>query len=611
MKNRPASSRVRPQFEELEPRILYSADAGALLNPDALTPSAEVRMLDLTSTASNTNSTQTTTAKTQIIFVDTQISDYQQLLDDILASQKDLSKIEVVELDATQDGITQISELLKNRNDIQTVHIVSHGLNGALELGSAWLNTNTLETRADEIAQWGNALSTDADILLYGCAIATNADGKAFADRLASLTGADIAASDDRTGAASLGGDWLLEYQIGTIESQALFYNYSSQTWQGLLALNWNTFLGGSIDEGKSTVVDASGNVYVIGNSSGSWGSPAPVVANKGDDVFVAKLNSSGVLQWHTFLGSTSTDTAGQLSIDSSGNLIVSGVSLNTWGTPVRAFTAGNYEAFVAKVDGTTGALMWNTFLGGAGYDGAISIDVDSTGNIYVTGESASIWGTPVQTNPGIGNAFAAKLNTSGALVWNTFFNSTGTTNSKDIKADVAGNVYIAMTSDSSWGTTSIDPYSAGDDATIVKLNSSGVFQWNSFFGGIGAETVSGLVLDASNNIYLTGTSAATWGTPVNSYTSGTIPFAAKINSSGALVWNTFFANISSSSSDIAISGTNLYITGSSGSTWGNPWNPFRQPLIFTLLNLMQIQVDSSPMLFLVVVAMILAMELP
>ena len=96
MKNRQASSRVRPQFEELEPRILYSADATALLHPDAITSSAEVRMLDLSAPPVTPNSiSQTATINSEVVFVDTTISNYQQLIDDIKAKGNPDRHIEI------------------------------------------------------------------------------------------------------------------------------------------------------------------------------------------------------------------------------------------------------------------------------------------------------------------------------------------------------------------------------------------------------------------------------------------------------------------------------------------------------------------------------------
>ena len=129
------------------------------------------------------------------------------------------------------------------------------------------------------------------------------------------------------------------------------------------------------------------------------------------------------MLLWSTFLGGTMTDHGYGIGLDSGGNVYVSGYSNGTWGTPIRAFS-GNNDQYVAKL-GPDGALLWNTFLGGTGHDYNSSLTVDSTGNSYVVGVSLASWGTPV--NPmvvspaGYRDMTVAKLNSSGTLQWNTF----------------------------------------------------------------------------------------------------------------------------------------------------------------------------------------------
>ena len=236
MKNRQASVRERPLFEELEPRILYSADAGAVLHPDALTPSAEVRVLDLPNpSSSQTTTTQPAIQTHEIVFVDTAVNGYQQLVDDILANQSETRQIDVVLLDATRDGIAQITETLVVERDVSAIHIISHGSDGQVQLGGIVLNSNTLQTYATSIAAWSEALNANADILIYGCDVVDSASGQQLIDALAYLTGADVAGSDDATGHISLGGDWQLEAANGVINTSiALSDNFQTQ-WMGLL----------------------------------------------------------------------------------------------------------------------------------------------------------------------------------------------------------------------------------------------------------------------------------------------------------------------------------------------------------------------------------------
>lgn len=149
-----------------------------------------------------------TQTATELVFVDSAIADSEQL------SQYMRPGVEIVLLDANQDGIQQISDTLAGHSGLESVHILSHGAADTLYLGSTELNLVSIEAMAGEIAQWSSAFSEAADLLLYGCDVA--ADGMALIERLSQLTGTDVAASTDLTGSA---GDWDLEAVTGKIEA--------------------------------------------------------------------------------------------------------------------------------------------------------------------------------------------------------------------------------------------------------------------------------------------------------------------------------------------------------------------------------------------------------
>ena len=156
--------------------------------------------------------------------------------------------------------------------------------------------------------------------------------------------------------------------------------------------------------------MDGSGNVYVGGCSDATWGSPVRAYTS-GNDAFAARLDSSGALAWNTFLGSAGSDRGYGIAVDGSGNAYVAGYSDATWGSPVRLFTAGD-DAWAARLD-SSGALIWNTFLGGSGNESGRGIAVDGSGDVYVGGESTATWqGTspPVRVYAAGYDAWAAKL---------------------------------------------------------------------------------------------------------------------------------------------------------------------------------------------------------
>lgn len=117
-----------------------------------------------------------------------------------------------------------------------------------------------------------------------------------------------------------------------------------SQSWE------WNTFMGSWLtDNSYGIAVDGSDNVYVAGYSSITWGSPVNAHAGD-DDVFIVKLNSSGELQWNTFMGGSEDDAGYGITVDGSGNVYIAGYSSATWGSPVNAHS-GSKDAFAVKFD--------------------------------------------------------------------------------------------------------------------------------------------------------------------------------------------------------------------------------------------------------------------
>ena len=354
--------------------------------------------------------------------------------------------------------------------------------------------------------------------------------------------------------------------------------------------LEWNTFLGSASDDdwlysvsttsGNYIAVDDAGNVYVAGDSYAAWGHPIrPFGGIK--DAFVAKLDSNGNLLWNTFLGSDAFDTADALAVDGSGNVFVTGTSAATWGTPVRPYAGGTYDAFVVKLDGC-GAILWNTFLGSgasdaAGLDRARSIAKDGSGNVYVAGTSFSNWGTPVNAKVGSWyygvDTFVAKLNGSGVLQWHTFMGELEDDICNSIAVDGSGNVYVAGSSDvSTWGSPVMTGDGA-DDGFVAKLNSSGALIWNSFLG----DFAQGVAAGESGNVYVVGISGP-WGTPIRPYTPEYDDgFVAKLNSAGELVWNTFLGGWSGDAAYAVVTDDqeNLYVAGSTiTDSWGTPVNP-------------------------------------
>ena len=226
-----APKRRKMQFETLEPRILLSADLG-VERPEAtaqepaptaieqpLTPAQDSAVA---SVGANPAGDQAQVKRTEVIVVDASVNDYQSLINDLQQTSADSAHYEIHVLDDAQDGIEQISAILADQTDVAALHILAHGTDGQIHLGTSTLDQASLSEHSDALQGWGAALSESADIMLYGCDVAASQQGLDFLQSFSALTGADVAASDNATGTAQQGGDWVLEQSTGTIETTAL-----------------------------------------------------------------------------------------------------------------------------------------------------------------------------------------------------------------------------------------------------------------------------------------------------------------------------------------------------------------------------------------------------
>jgi hypothetical protein len=169
-------------------------------------------------------------AISEVVFIDTSIAGYETLLQGVKPGA------ETVLIDGAEDGLSQIAAYLNGRTGIQAVHILGHGDEGTIQLGSAWLSASSMDKYASELQAIRNALSDDADLLLYGCNVAGTSAGANFIHRLSQMTGADVAASTDLTGASALGGNWVLEENVGAIEAHGIWQEGAIANFNGVLA---------------------------------------------------------------------------------------------------------------------------------------------------------------------------------------------------------------------------------------------------------------------------------------------------------------------------------------------------------------------------------------
>jgi hypothetical protein len=188
-------------------------------------------------------------APRQVVIIDGGISDVDGILKAVPANA------DVYVLPTDRNGVAIIADILSQYEDLDAVHLVSHGKDGGVMLGASTLDAVNVTDHADALSRWGSALGENGDILLYGCATGSGVEGVVFLQTLAELTGADIAASDDATGATERGGDWVLERSTGVIDVDPL----EAGAFYGLLV---TTPVDGRSDFGARYNFDSFNNPY-------------------------------------------------------------------------------------------------------------------------------------------------------------------------------------------------------------------------------------------------------------------------------------------------------------------------------------------------------------
>ena len=210
-----------PEMLALEPRIMF--DGALAVDAVDVTLNYEVNSIE----AEQENDVTASTNVKRIIFIDSNIQTTSSFNSDLDAAS------EIFTLDPEIDGVQQISEHLAGRQGVESIHIISHGSEGQINIGNALLNNENVSFYGDQLTGIGEALSDDGDILLYGCDVA-NSTGRDFIASIASVTGADVAGSNNLTGSIDAGGDWLLEVESGPIGSDTNFFSQYSG-FSGLL----------------------------------------------------------------------------------------------------------------------------------------------------------------------------------------------------------------------------------------------------------------------------------------------------------------------------------------------------------------------------------------
>jgi uncharacterized protein (UPF0548 family) len=310
--------------------------------------------------------------------------------------------------------------------------------------------------------------------------------------------------------------------------------------------LLWARQFGSQVDDIAMGVSANGSGAYVAGYTSGAL----PGQSNAGGiDAFVAKFDASGTLLWSRQFGSADSDHALAVSSDATG-VYVAGF---TDGALPGQTSAGGIDAFLVKYD-ADGNLLWTRQFGTSATDHGYGVSADGSG-VYVTGSTDDT--LPGQSSVGGTDAFVARYDAAGNLVWARQFGSTSAEVGWGASADGSG-VYI------SGGTAGALPGQspgAGDqDAFVARYDAAGNLLWARQFGSLGFAQSFGVSGDGSG-VYVSGYTIGSL--PGQTDAGGSDAFVVKYDADGNLLWiRQFGTPVRDYATGVSANGSGAYVAG-------------------------------------------------
>jgi hypothetical protein len=303
---------------------------------------------------------------------------------------------------------------------------------------------------------------------------------------------------------------------------------------------------------GKSIAIDSGGNLYMTGVTSSTF--PGET-SSGGADTYIVKYDSGGNQIWAKQFGTSDYDSGYSVTIDSGGDLYVTG---ETRGTFAGQMSSGNADTFIAKYD-SSGNQIWIKQFGTSEYDRGDAITADTDDNLYVTGMTLDTF--PGESSSGSGDTYIAKYDNEGNQIWIKQFGTSDDDDGTSVTTDSGGNIYLTGFTD---GTFAGQTSNGSRDAYIAKFDSDGNQIWTKQFGTSDFDNGSSITTDINDHLYVGG---HTYGTFSGQSSSGSSDvYIAKYDSDGNQAWaKQFGTSDNDSASGLSITADeseNLYVTG-------------------------------------------------
>ena len=354
-----------------------------------------------------------------------------------------------------------------------------------------------------------------------------------------------------------------------------------------------STFLGGDGSSRAHAIdVDRAGSIYVTGQTTSVQFPTTPgtfdTTNNGFNDGFISKLNNSGTdLIYSTYFGGNVTDLGYEIKVDASGNAFVAGrADSSNFPTTAGVFQTTksvSADAFVLKLNDTGSSLIYSTYVGGQGFDEARALDIDSSGNAYLQGQTnnntfPTTGGVFDTSHNGGTDVFVTKVNADAtALVYSTFIGGDGTDTARGIAVDESGNAYITGSASDSTTDFPTTPsafqsiHQGNTDVYITKLNpTASALVYSTFLGGTNSDSGGGIDINSAGNAFVAGSTFSTnfpttTGTIDETANGASDVFVTKFNSTGSsLSYSTYIGGSSTDEGNgIAVDNFgNAFVTG-------------------------------------------------
>ena len=270
----------------------------------------------------------------------------------------------------------------------------------------------------------------------------------------------------------------------------------------------WTRIWGSSSpDFGRSVSVDSADNIYVAGYTEGSFDGQSHI---GGYDLCLTKYNRSGTKQWTRIWGSSASEVGSGVSVDSADNIYVAG---DTSGSFDGQSNNGVRDLCLTKYSGS-GSSLWSRIWGSNTEDRGKGVSVDSAGNVYVTGYT--IGSFDGQSNNGDEDLCLTKYSISGTKQWTRIWGSSAREGGNGVSVDNAGNAYVVGTTYGSFDGQS-NPSGAGiASLCLTKYNGSGTKQWTRIWGANASNNGNGVTIDSNGYVYVGGSASGSFDGQTN-----------------------------------------------------------------------------------------------